>query len=93
MRKFILNMILLLSLTLTGCMSGSHTTFNTQQVKSATRRIVMQHNEAQTFTIKEPIYLWGITGTQANELYSADSSPESLSKLEQTIMFTVYFDN
>lgn len=71
----------------------SLTTFSTQQDKSITARIVTEYDEPQTFNRQEPIYLWGIKGTRSNSIFSSNPSPESLSELEQAIIFTLYVED
>ncbi|MDK8183270.1 hypothetical protein [Paenibacillus sp. UMB4589-SE434] len=68
-------------------------TFATAWDKGLTAQGLIEHNKARTFFAKEPVYLWGMHATSTNEIRTADFTPESLSRLEQAIIFTLRFED
>ncbi|MUT65636.1 hypothetical protein [Paenibacillus sp. NEAU-GSW1] len=49
-------------------------------------------DEARTFKPDGEVHVWGFQATSTNSIYTLDFSPESLSKLEYAIMFTLRFE-
>ncbi|MCG7409651.1 hypothetical protein MH117_19790 [Paenibacillus sp. ACRRX] len=68
-------------------------TFTTPWNKGLTAQGLIEHNEKLTFIAKEPVYLWGMHATSTNQIRTADFTPESLSRLEQAIIFTLRFED
>ncbi|WP_054957227.1 hypothetical protein [Paenibacillus dakarensis] len=54
---------------------------------------LMQYQEPITFTTEEPVHIWGMQSTSTDRIYTLDFSPESLSKIEQAIIFTLRFED
>lgn len=68
-------------------------TFTTPWDKELTTQGLIYNNEPRTFIAEESVYVWGMQATSTNEIYTADLSPESLSRLERAIIFTLRFDD
>jgi len=49
-------------------------------------------NEPVTFIAEDSVPIWGMKATSTNEMFSGDFSLQSLSRLEQAIILTLYFD-
>jgi hypothetical protein len=60
--------------------------------KKMTGRGLIQNNKPLTFTTEDSVHVWGMHATSTNMMYTADFSPESLSRLEQAIIFTLRFE-
>ncbi|URN93717.1 MAG: hypothetical protein NAG76_18075 [Candidatus Pristimantibacillus lignocellulolyticus] len=74
--------------------SGSSTsTFEFPGDKELTLKGIMDIQEVSTFTTESPIPVWGMQATSGNFISTLDFSPESLSKLEYAILFTLKFED
>ncbi|UHA73441.1 hypothetical protein [Paenibacillus sp. 481] len=70
--------------------SGSSlSSFTTPWNNKLTTRGLIVHHEPRTFTAKNTAYVWGMQATSTNIMHAADFSPESLSKLERAIIFSL----
>ena len=56
-------------------------------------RGIISYHEPQFFIAKGTVRVWGMQMTSANRMITADFSQESLSKVEQAILFTLRFDD
>jgi hypothetical protein len=73
--------------------SGSSTaTFIMPWDKRLTTRGLIYNNEPHTFIADDSVYVWGMQATSTNVMNTADLSPESLSKLEWALIFTLHFE-
>lgn len=54
---------------------------------------IITYHEPQSFIAKGTVRVWGMQRTSANRMITADFSQESLSKVEQAILFTLRFDD
>ncbi|HTG69467.1 MAG TPA: hypothetical protein VL921_09440 [Candidatus Udaeobacter sp.] len=68
-------------------------TFTIPWDKQLTTRGLIYNNEPRTFIAGESVYVWGIQATSTNEIHTADFSPESLSRLEWALIFTLRFED
>lgn len=74
--------------------SGSNLyTFTIPWDKELTARGLISNNEPRTFNAEESVYVWGMQATSTNKIHTADFTPESLSRLEQAIIFTLRFED
>ncbi|KRE29757.1 hypothetical protein [Paenibacillus sp. Soil522] len=64
-------------------------TFTIPWEKKLTTRGLIYNNEPRTFMADESVYLWGMQATSTNVIHTADLSPESLSRLESALIFTL----
>lgn len=53
---------------------------------------LISSGQSQTFAADESVYVWGMQSTSTNWIHTADLSPESLSRLEKAIIFTLRFE-
>ncbi|RXZ79539.1 hypothetical protein EBB07_22690 [Paenibacillaceae bacterium] len=73
--------------------SGSSlVTFTVPVDKALQARGLIHSNELRTFTADGPVNVWGMQATSTNQIHTLDLSPESLSKVEWAIIFTLRFD-
>lgn len=74
--------------------SGStHATFTIPWNKQLTTRGLIYNNEPRTFIADESVYLWGMQATSTNVIHTAELLPESLSRLEWALIFTLRFED
>lgn len=74
--------------------SGSSvSTFTNPMDNKLTTRGLIQNHELRTFTTEDSVYVFGMQATSNNYMYTADFSPESLSRLEHAIIFTLRFED
>jgi len=74
--------------------SGSSlVTFTNPWDKKLTARSLIYNNEPLTFIAEKSVYVWGVQATSTNQIHTADLSPESLSRLEWAIIFTLRFED
>ncbi|MEF3310503.1 hypothetical protein PV433_16590 [Paenibacillus sp. GYB004] len=73
--------------------SGSSlVTFTAPWDEQLTARGVISFAEPRSFPVEGSVHVWGMQGTSNNEIHTADFSPESLSRLERAIIFTLRFE-
>ena len=58
-----------------------------------TGRGIISYHEPQSFIAKGTVRVWGMQMTSGNRMITADFSRESLSKIEQAILFTLRIDD
>ncbi|MBW7454577.1 hypothetical protein ACFOLF_21455 [Paenibacillus sepulcri] len=68
-------------------------TYTIPREKQLTARGLIFNNEPRTFIAGEPVHLWGMQASSNNAIQSADLSPESLSKLEWALIFTLRYED
>ncbi|KKO55424.1 hypothetical protein [Paenibacillus sp. DMB20] len=74
--------------------SGSSlSTFTIPWDKKLTARGLIQDTGPHSFTTDQPVHVFGMQATSSNEIYTADLSPESLSRTEWALVFTLRFDD
>lgn len=74
--------------------SGSSlSTFTIPWDKKLAARSLIQNTRPQSFTADQTAHVFGMQATSANEIHAADLSPESLSKTEWALVFTLRFDD
>ena len=56
-------------------------------------RGIISYHEPQSFIAQGTVRVWGMQMTSTNRMITADFSQESLSKVEQAILFTLRFDD
>lgn len=73
--------------------SGSSlATFTIPWDDKLTGRSLMEFSNPQSFTTNQPVHVFGMQATSSNGIYTLDPSPESLSKAEWALVFTLRFD-
>lgn len=74
--------------------SGSSlATFTIPWDKQLTTRGLIYNNEPRTFIADKSVYIWGMQATSTNGIHTAGLSPESLSRLEWALIFTLRFED
>lgn len=68
-------------------------TFSTSWDKDLNTRGVIDYQEPTTFTTKESVHVWGMQSTSTHKIQVLDFSPESLSSIEQALIFTLRFED
>lgn len=53
---------------------------------------LMSYSSPKSFLAKDTIPVWGMQMTSSNRIITLDLSPESLSKIEEAILFTLRFE-
>lgn len=72
--------------------SGSSlATFTIPWDEKLTGRATLENTEPISFTAEQPVHVFGMQATSSNEMYTLDLSPESLSKAEWALVFTLRF--
>lgn len=72
---------------------ASLSTLTTPWDQALTARGVIQNQEPKTFSTEEAIHVWGMQSTSDQKIQILDFSPESLSSIEQAIIFTLRFED
>lgn len=67
--------------------------FSTPTDQKMMGRGIISYYEPQSFIAQGTVRVWGMQMTSANRMITADFSQESLSKVEQAILFTLRFDD
>ena len=66
-------------------------TCSTEWDKELSTKGLINMNRPYTFIAEDSVPVWGMQATSTHQIYTADFSPESLSKLEQAIILTLRF--
>lgn len=73
--------------------SGSSlSTFTIPWDKTLTAQGLIQDTHPRSFTIDQPVYVFGMHATSSNEIHTADLTTDSLTKTEWALVFTLRLD-